>query len=131
MHVPWRASSFYLEHRLGFIIISSFVIWLFRSFYCLPHSLMLLHRPLFFCNLWILNIVWLPPSIFVIEYVHVVSLISWEMHTLWRISHYIDLIMLFTHFGNLCQWGRSFRGFKGIWLCALSLVLKHLPFMHA
>ena len=48
---------------------------------------------------------------------------------LWRNSHYIDLLILFAHFGNRCQWGRSFRGFKGIWFCALSFVLKHLPFM--
>ena len=34
---------------------------------------------------------------------------------LWRIYHYIGLLELVTHFGNRCQWGRSFRGFKGSW----------------
>ena len=38
----------------------------------------------------------------------------WEMHTWWRNSHYIDLLILFAHFGTRCQWGRSFRGFNGV-----------------
>jgi hypothetical protein len=43
----------------------------------------------------------------------------WAMHTLRRNSHYIGLLSISAHFGNGCQWGRSFEGLKGIRLQAL------------
>jgi hypothetical protein len=46
------------------------------------------------------------------------------MHTLRRNSHYIGLLSLSAHFGNGCQWGRSFKGLKGIGLHTLVLFLN-------
>src|SRR4051812_32292836 len=43
---------------------------------------------------------------------------------LWRNSHYIGCLEPFTHFGNRCQWGRSFGEFKGSWFYALSFFLS-------
>ena len=121
VHKPWGASLYYIEHSFALIIISflSFGIsfwsngfWIF--FDCLLQLLMPLHCLFFICNLWILNIVWFPPNNFL-------------GYSMWGNSHYIGLLTLFTHFGNRCQWGRSFRGFKVIWFCAWSFVLKHSP----
>ena len=50
--------------------------------------------------------------LFVIGYVHLISLILWEMHTLWRSSYYIGLLKFSSHFGNRCQWGRSLEGLR-------------------
>ena len=64
-----------------------------------------------FCNLWILNIVWFP-LLSVNGYLHLISLISWEMHTLWRNSYYIGLLNFSSHFGNRYQWGRSLESLR-------------------
>jgi hypothetical protein len=38
----------------------------------------------------------------------------------------------FTHFGNWCQWGRSFGGFKGNgFILKFGLCLSVLPSMHS
>ena len=50
--------------------------------------------------------------LFVIGYVHLISLILWEMHTLWGSSHYICLLTFSSHFGNRCQWGRNLEGLR-------------------
>ena len=50
--------------------------------------------------------------LFVIGYVHLISLILWEMHTLWGSSYYIGLLNFCSHFGNRCQWGRSLEGLR-------------------
>ena len=86
MHKPWGVSSYHLERSLfDPIIISIFhlgsscyqvVIWIFWLL-----ALFVDASSLFFCNLWILNIVWFPPRIFVIEYVHMVSTHLYEKCT--------------------------------------------------
>ena len=50
--------------------------------------------------------------IFINGYVHLNSLILWEMHKLWGSSYYIDLLAFSSHFGNRCQWGRSLEGLR-------------------
>jgi hypothetical protein len=52
------------------------------------------------------------------------QLYFWFMHKLWRNSHYIGLLSFSAHFGNWCQWGRSFEGLKGIGFYALVLFLS-------
>ena len=49
------------------------------------------------------------------------------MHTLWRKSHYIDLSRLFAHFGNGCQWGRSFEGLRELGFMLLTLCQSICP----
>jgi len=61
-----------------------------------------------FGNLWVLDIVLLSPKY---------SSLDMCECTPMGIYHYIGLLELVTHFGNRCQWGRSFRGFKGNGLC--------------
>ena len=51
-------------------------------------------------------------QLFVIGYVHLISLILWEMHTFWVSSYYIGLLNFSSHFGNRCQWGRSLEGLR-------------------
>jgi hypothetical protein len=48
-----------------------------------------------------------------------------DMHTiLEELSLYWPSKLLFAHFGNGCQWGRSFEGLKGIGFDALVLFLS-------
>ena len=65
----------------------------------------------FLCNLWILNIVWSPSQLSVIGYVHLISLILWEMHTLWGSWP----SKVFLPFRQWLPMGEKFRGFKGFW----------------
>ena len=64
----------------------------FGSFWLLASFVEVSFYLIFIYNLWILNIVWSPSQLFVIGYVHLISLILWEMHTLWGSSYYIGLL---------------------------------------
>ena len=112
VHVPWGAPSWFLEHLVDLIIISSYVLLVFRILWLVTSFVEVSFNLFFFCNLWILNIVWSPFQLFVIGYVHLISLILWEMHTLWGSSYYIGLLNFSSHFGNRCQWGRSLEGLR-------------------
>ena len=57
--------------------------------------------------------------LFFTGYVHLISLILWEMHTLWGSSYYIGLLKFSSHSGNRCQWGRSLEGLRKCWFYAL------------
>ena len=125
VHKSWGASLVSLEHSYAHIIISFFLVdhrifglvgsidihWLLASI-----GIFWLLVSLFVMSLWHiillqslgLNIVCLPPSIY-----------CWicVLHStlLWRNTQFMekhDLYCpskLFSHFGNWCQWGRSFR----------------------
>ena len=67
--------------------------------------------------------------LFVIGYMHLISLISWEMQTLWGSPYYIGLLNLSTHFWQWMPMGERFRGFKGIWFYAFVLFLSIFPTM--
>jgi len=80
-----------------------------------------------FCNLWILNIVCLPPFAY-----HWVCVL-YSTHIL-RNTHFMEEHILcwtskhFAHFGNRCQWGRSLESFvekfRELFLHALVLFLS-------
>jgi hypothetical protein len=121
--------SYYLDHCFGLIIKSLFdFFWII----CLLSSSFLEDYPLcyFVCNLLILNIVLFPPTFYLWICACVLTLFFWNMHTLRRNSHYIGLLSLSAHFGNGCQWGRSFEGLKGIRLYALVLFLSILGWVY-
>ena len=63
--------------------------------------------------------------IFINGYMHLISLILWEMHTLWGSSYYIGLLN-FHPFRKSMPMGERFRGFKGIWVCSLASLLCSL-----
>ena len=106
VHVPWGVPSRCLEHCF-------WILWLVNSFVEVSFNLF------FFCNLWILNIGWSSAQLFIIGYVYLISLILWEMHTLWGSSYYIGLLIFFLPFRQSMPMGERFRGFKGIWFCSL------------
>ena len=93
------------------------------SFDCLPLFLydFVAYDP-FICNLWVLNIVCFPPTTY-----HCICVFLCT-HLL-RSTHFLEgnqiywLSKHFAHFGNRCQWGRSFREF-----CGESLVYVSLAF---
>lgn len=92
VHKPWGASSYYLEqsswsyHNIYLSFGIFFVVHLVACFICWSFLTLLS-----FCNLW--SYLWCDSfRIFVIGYVHLIPLKLWEMHTLWRNSHYIGLL---------------------------------------
>jgi hypothetical protein len=124
VRTPWGASSYYLEHLLDLIIISLFNLF-FGSFDCSLHLLKFIHHVILFClQSLILNIVWFPSNICLCICARVFTYFFWICTLFWRNSHYIGLLSFFAHFGNGCQWGRSFEGLKGIGLYALVLFLR-------
>ena len=48
------------------------------------------------------------------------------MHKSWKRFYYVTFLKPFAHFGNHCQWGRSFGGLYGIGF-VLWFILKYLP----
>ena len=62
------------------IIFNTF--WILFACFCLG----------FFCNLLDPQYSFISLHVFFIGYVHLISLILWEMHTLWRSSYYIGLL---------------------------------------
>ena len=126
MHEHWGASLvfFILEHSFA-KNHKTFVHLVFQIFFdCLLPSGRILEVYHLICNLLILNIVWSPFQLFVIGFVHLISLILWEMHTLWGSSYYIGLLIFSRPFRQWIPMGERFRGFKGIWFYALVLFLR-------
>jgi hypothetical protein len=114
VHKPWGSSSYYLEHCLGLLIISLFDS-LFESFDC--YLLLLKVYPS--CHPFLFAI--FDPQYSLISSKFFLDLCMcfhsfWAMHTLRRNSHYFGILSLSAHFGNRCQWGRTFEGLKGIGL---------------
>ena len=110
VHVPWGVPSWLLEHSVDLIIIFSYVQLVFSDpligyFFC---------RSIFQFDFFLQSLdpqySLISTQLFVIGYVHLISLILWEMHTLWGSSYYIGLLNFSSHFGNRCQWGRSLEG---------------------
>ena len=120
VHVPWGASLFLFRtmlcsyHNISFcpigsldLLIACFIRW---SFLLDDISLQSL----------ILNMVWLPPNIFI-------WISAYVSTPFMRNAHFGEefslcwLFKLFIHFGTLCQWGRSLEGLREMVLF-LSLV---------
>ena len=132
VHKSWGASLVSLEHSFAHIIISFIhvghrifglvgpidILWLLASIgivwllECLFLSLLCLCGMSFFWQSLGLNIVCLPPSIYrwICVFHSTLKLRNtqfMEEHKLYWPSK------TFAHFGNRCQWGRSFREFCG------------------
>ena len=125
VHVPWGVPSSFLEHLVDLIIISSCVQLFFRILWLLASFVEVSLPLLFCCNLWILNIVWFPPIIDQwkcpfdsTHFMRQVKLVE-ELSLCWPSK-------AFSHFGNCCQWGRSFGGFMAFDF-VLWFVLKYFP----
>jgi hypothetical protein len=92
VHTPWGASSYYLEHPFGLIIISLFNLF-FGLFDCSLHLLKFIHRViLIFLQSLILNIVWFPSYICLCICACVFTYFFWICTPFWRNSHYIGLL---------------------------------------
>src|SRR6266480_577194 len=117
VHVPWGASSIYLERNFGLIIISLFNLF-FGSFDCFLHSLEV-SSP---CYLLLFAIVDPQCSLVSFEYSSL-DLCMCSHLFIFGYAHFcggtltiLAFLVCFSHFGNGCQWGRIFEGLKGIGL---------------
>jgi hypothetical protein len=120
VHKPWGASSYYLEHPFGLIIISLFNFF-FGLFDCSLHLLTFIHRVILFCLQSLnLNIVWFPSNIFLCMCM-CFHLFLLDMHTILEGLSLYWPSKFFAHFGNICQWRKSFEGLKRIEFYALVL----------
>ena len=132
VHKSWGASLVSLEHSFALIIISFIhvahrifglvgsvdILWLLASigiFWlldCLFLSLIMSLWHIFLLQFLGLNIVCLPPSIY-----HWICVLHSTLKL--RNTQFMEEHKLywpskpFAHFGNRCQWGRSFREFCG------------------
>jgi len=118
VHTPWGASSYYLEHIFYLIIISLFNL-LFGLFDCSLHLLKFIHRVIFFFVIFepqysLVSFIYL--SLYMCMCLHLFLL---DMHTVLEELTLYWPSKFFAHFGNGCQWGRSFEGLKGIGFYAL------------
>ena len=109
---------FSLEHLFAKIIKVLFT-WFFGSFWLLASFREYFRGVLSYLQSFDPQYSLIFLHLFVIGYVHLISLISWEMQTLWGSPYYIGLLNLSAHFWQWMPMGERFRGFKGIWFYAL------------
>ena len=114
--LPYRSFHLFANWYLLFF-------WLVGSFDCLLLFSLCLRDISSLCNLWILNIVCLPPSIYhwicVFHCTHILRNTQFmEEHILYWPSKF------FSHFGNRCQWGRNLEGLRDFGSIALILFLS-------
>jgi hypothetical protein len=129
VHKLWEDSSYYLEHCFGLIIISLFDFFLdhlFALFFLFGR----LSIVLFCLQSFDPQYSFISSNFLSLDMCICFDSFFGNIYTLRRNSHYIGLLSLFAHFGNGCQWVRSFEGLKGIGLHALVLFLSILGWVY-
>ena len=117
LHISFRTHVFWnifwthdwYDNHIGYLyyILSKVCFMYFLNvflIYLMPIFISLYHVALYWSSIQFEFL-----HVFLVEYVHWISLMIRHMHTLWRLG----LLDLSFHFGICCQWGRKFRGFSG------------------